>query len=274
MDGSLSWSVSSACGRTGSSRAWTCAGNMATRVTTVLLALALECEADRVRVRYIAFHRLEDGGLQRGRVVTFEESQQSRGDRAKVGAAFGGAREQRLTGGSRSRQAVVATMLAGRVFFVGQRLDMRGIFDLRALVVAAWVTREHRSAIDDAYLARIGEHRQHASDKSVRHRIIIPVEADIRRLAHRCRDALEQWCRIVGQCQQAGSFLGEDLADRSVRFSRAYSVGSGANALCLGLAIEIVDILESPGGEEAVTHITNRAFRFFVAAKVATGRGS
>src|ERR1019366_1397772 len=33
------------------------------RVAAVLLAMALECEAYRVRVRYIAFHRLEDGGL-------------------------------------------------------------------------------------------------------------------------------------------------------------------------------------------------------------------
>ena len=113
------------------------------RVAAVLLAMALEREAYRVRVRYIAFHRLEDGGLQSGRIVTFEQTQQSGGDGAKIGAAFGGAREQGLAGGRRPRQAIVAAMLACRVFFVGQRLDMRGIFDLRALVVAARVTREH-----------------------------------------------------------------------------------------------------------------------------------
>ena len=120
------------------------------RVAAVLLAMALESEAHRVRVRYIAFHRLEDSGLQSCRIVTFEESQQSRGDGAKIGAAFGGAREQRLAGGRRSRQPIVATMLACRAFFVGQRLDMRGIFDLRALVVAALVTREYRLVDDDA----------------------------------------------------------------------------------------------------------------------------
>src|SRR5665213_2567985 len=83
--------------------------------------------------------------------------------------AFGCAREQRLAGGRRPRQPIVAAMLARRVFFIGQRPDMRRVFDLRALVVAALVTYEHRSAIDDAYLARIGEYRQHASDKSVWH---------------------------------------------------------------------------------------------------------
>ena len=68
-------------------------------------------------------------------------------------------------------------MLACRVFFISQRLNMRGIFDLCALVVAALVTREYRSAIDDAYPARISEHCQHAPDKSVGHRIIVQVEA-------------------------------------------------------------------------------------------------
>ena len=118
------------------------------RVAMVLLAMALEREADRVRVRYITFHRLEDGGLQCRRFVTFEQTQQRGGDDTKVGAAFGGAREQRLAGRHRPRQAIpgssprTAAMLARRVFFVGQRPDMGGIFDLRALVVAALVTRE------------------------------------------------------------------------------------------------------------------------------------
>jgi hypothetical protein len=79
-------------------------------------------------VRYIAFHRLEDGDLQRGGIVTFEQAQQHGCDGAEIGAAFGGADEQGLAGRRRPRQAIIAAMLARRVFFVGQRLDMRGIF--------------------------------------------------------------------------------------------------------------------------------------------------
>ena len=45
-----------------------------------------------------------------------------------------------------------------------QRLDVGGLFDLRALVVTARVRREHRRAVDDAHLMWIGEHRQNAPD--------------------------------------------------------------------------------------------------------------
>ena len=72
---------------------------------------------------------------------------------------------------------------------------------------------EHRAAGNDAYLVRVGEHRQHAVNVRVRHRIVVQIEADIRRLADRDRDVFEQRRRVVRQPQQARRFLGEHLAD-------------------------------------------------------------
>ena len=97
-------------------------------------------------------------------VITVEQPQQTGGDGADTAAAFRRTLEQGLAGGHRAREAIVAAMLAGRVFEIDQRLDVGGLFDLRALVVTARVTREHRRAIDDAYLMGIGEHRQNAPD--------------------------------------------------------------------------------------------------------------
>ena len=42
---------------------------------------------------------------------------------------------------------------------------------------------EHRAAVDDAYLVRVGEHRQHAANVRMRYRVVVQIEADIGRLA-------------------------------------------------------------------------------------------
>ena len=103
----------------------------------MLLALALERQAHGVGVRHIALQRLEDGGLQLGGAVALEQPQQGGGDGAEIGAAFGGADEQGLAGGSGLREAVGGAVLAGGALVVDQCLDVGGILDLRALVVAA-----------------------------------------------------------------------------------------------------------------------------------------
>jgi hypothetical protein len=100
-------------------------------------------------VGHIAFQRLEDGGPHRGGGVTVEQPQQTGGDGAET-----------------------AAMLAGRVFEIDQRLDVGGLFDPRALVVTARVTREHRRAGNDAYLMGFGEHRQNAPDMRERDLLI------------------------------------------------------------------------------------------------------
>src|ERR1700692_3212990 len=100
------------------------------RIAALLLSLTLQREADRVRVRHIAFQRLEDGGLHRGGIVTVEQPQQTGCDGAETAAAFGRAFEQGLAGGHSARETIVAAMLACRVFEINQRLDVGGLFDL------------------------------------------------------------------------------------------------------------------------------------------------
>ena len=128
---------------------------------------------------------------------------------------------------------------------------------------------EHRAAVDDAYLVRIGEHRQHATNVRMRHRIVVEIEADIGRLADRDRDAFEQRRRVVRQRQQARRFLGEHLADAVLEVFGTAPVGGLPVAPGLGLGIEIIEIGERASGEERITYVTYGSLNaaFFVAAR-------
>ena len=235
----------------------------------LLLALALKREAHGVGVRHIAHQRLEDGILQRRSAVAFEQPRQGGGDGAEIGAAFGGAHEQGLAGGSGLREAVIGAVLTGGTLVVDQSLDMGGIFDLCPLVVAARMAGEDVRAVGDAHLMRVSEHGQNAPDMRVRDRIVVEVEADIGRLADRDRDALEQRRRVVRQSQQARRFVGEYLADSALGFVRAAPVGGRAMAPGIGLGVEIVEIGEVARGEERVTYVSYGSFHaaFLVAAR-------
>ena len=127
------------------------------RLATLLLALALEREAHGVGVRHIAQQRLENGILQRRGAVAFEQPRQGRGDGTEIGAAFGGAHEQGLAGGSGLREAVIGAVLTGGTLVVEQSLDVGGLFDLRLLVVTTRMApsraRANRSGLVSGRLA-------------------------------------------------------------------------------------------------------------------------
>ena len=161
-------------------------------------------------------------------------------------------------------------MLAGRVLVIDQRLDVGGLFDLRALVVTARVTREHRRAVDDAHLMGIGEHRQNAPDMRVRDRIIVQIEADIRAS---CRPRPRPARATAPDCPAARAVAVASSAktSRTVRSgsSGTAPVGGRANAPGIGLGIEIVEIGEGAGREERVTYVTYGSLHaaFLVAAR-------
>ena len=107
-----------------------------------LLTAAFEGEAHGVRVRHIAGQRLGDGGLQFGRAVAVEQPLQTDSDGTEVGATLSSADQQVRGGRHRLRQAIRGTVPAGRMLLLLQGLDMRGVLDLRPLVVAARMAGE------------------------------------------------------------------------------------------------------------------------------------
>ena len=98
---------------------------------------------------------------------------------------------------------------------------------------------------------------------------------DIRRLADRDGDTLDQRIGIVRQCQQSRRFGRKDLADAETVLSRTAPIRRDPVAPGLGLNIEILHIGEVAGGEEAVAHIADGALdaALLVAASHRHGAG-
>ena len=169
-------------------------------------------------------------------------------------------RHQRLDGGA---------VLVGGALVVDQRLDMGGVLDLRALVVAAPVTGQDMDTIDDAQLLRVRQHRQRALHIGSRHGIVVEVKANVGRLADLDRHALMHRGRVVRQLHQLGGLHSERFPYRARRLGRAAPVGrhTGAPGVCL--RIEVVEIVEAAGCEERVPDVPNGPLdaAFFVAAR-------
>ena len=136
---------------------------------------------------------------------------------------------------------------------------MGGILDLGALVVAAAMAGENLGAVDDAHLVRVGQHGEQALHLGVGDRVVVEIEAHIGRLADLDGDALEQRIGIVWQRQQARRLGREGCAHAQRGLLGTRPVGRRTRAPGCGLGIEIVEIGEAAGGEEAVAHIADSA---------------
>lgn len=86
-----------------------------------------------------------------------------------------------------------------------QSLDMGGILDPLALVVAAWMAGQYLLSIDDADPVGISQHGERSPHMDVWHRVIVFVEADVRCLADRDLHLLHDRIGIVRQLQKVGA---------------------------------------------------------------------
>ncbi len=80
----------------------------------------------------------------------------------EMGAALGGAQEQRLGARGGVLQAILRPMGTGGALVGDQRRDMGRVLDLRAAIEAARVRGEHLLAVDDAHGLEAGEQRERA----------------------------------------------------------------------------------------------------------------
>ena len=115
---------------------------------------------------------------------------------------LGGADEQGPAGRRGQSQAIGRPVAVCLAFPRDQGFDMGRVLDLRALVVAARMSGDGLQALDDAQPAGIGQHGQGASHMSMRHRVIVLVEADIRCLANLDGHPLDDGIGIVRLLQQ------------------------------------------------------------------------
>src|SRR5260370_11566365 len=149
---------------------------------------------------------------------------------------------------------VEAAMVTGFAFACDEGVDVRGNFDLRAAVVTALMGGEQIGAVENAYLPRIGPYSERAPHVRMRDRVVVQVEAHIRRLADLYGQLQFARVRILRQREQAGLFAGEGFAHTDRRFFPARSIGRRSGAPECGLGIHIVEVNEFTRGKEALAY--------------------
>src|SRR6516164_2362734 len=107
------------------------------RKLLVLLATALESQAHGVGMGHIALEGFGDSGFEFGCAVACQQAHQGGGDGAEVVAALSGAHQQDLAGRRGLSELIGGAVTVGGALLLDQRVNMRGILDLRALIVAA-----------------------------------------------------------------------------------------------------------------------------------------
>lgn len=221
----------------------------------------LERQTHRILVRRgIAGERFLDCCLQFGRAITVEQPEQVGGDIAQIGAAFGSAQHECVTGRRCLGEMVEAAMVTGFAFACNQSIDVRGNLDLCAAIVTAHMRREQIGAIENANLSGIGPDRERAPHMGMWNRVVVQIEAHIRLLADLHRQLQFARVRIGRQREQAGLLAFEGLAHTDRGLFPARAIGGRTGTPERGLGIQVVEVNELARGKEVLAYIADRAF--------------
>ena len=130
-----------------------------------------------------------------------------------------------------------AAMSARAALGFDERLDVLGFLDLIAAVPRARMCRHDLHSVEDAHRVERRDHDERAAHAVVRDRVVVEVEADVRRLADLDLDALvgREW--IVRQREQTRR--SSSNASRTVwrAVLGPASLGGDARGPVLGLAL-------------------------------------
>ena len=164
-------------------------------------------------VRGIGLKRGGDGTFEGDGSVGVEQLDETAGEDAEVVGVFGGGGEQGLGRRGGVVEAVGGAVCAGVSFLALERFDVSGVFDLLSSVERARMGSEHGAGVEDAHGLEGGRDDKGASHVAVRNRVIVCIESRVGGLSHLDLDTLFAGEGVVGQCEQMGALLGEDVGD-------------------------------------------------------------
>lgn len=145
--------------------------------------------------------------------------------------------EPRLSPRAAARSRKVAAAGAGRTLLFDQPLQVHWLLDLLATVPALHVAGQFGHAVDEAHAVLVGQYVRRAPHRGVRYRIVVEVDADVRRLVHRHDRALAHRERMLAPRQQLLSLGLEGLAHARVGVQAPAPIGGGAQSGTLRLAL-------------------------------------
>ena len=141
-----------------------------------------------------------------------------------------------------------------------ERFDVCGVFDLLAPVERARMGSEHGGGVEDAHGLERGRNGEGATDVVVGDRIIVSIEPDIGCLGGRDRDAFLAREGVVGERDEVGTLLGEDVGDGALGVLGAGAVNGAGVAPLIGLDIEVVEVAEAPRLEKTSANKADEPF--------------
>ena len=154
-------------------------------------------------------------------------------------------------------------------------LEMRGVVEGLPRVVAAPMAGQFGLAVQEPDGGRAGHEREGAPHVRVGNRVLIPIEADVGRLAgaHRAQDVGLK--RVRRQGEQPGLFLRQHVADRSVPVLGMAPLMGDVVPPAAKLRVEVVEVAKGPGRKERVPEVLDLALDFplLIAAGRRTGPG-
>lgn len=207
-----------------------------------------------------ARERLADRAVDRVGVVPIEEAEEPTRRAAEVSAAQGDLLKERARARARAREAIAPAKLGGAQLVSGELLEMRSVLDLAPAVVASHVSGDFDRAVEDAQVGLGRDEGEGFAHERRRDRVVVEVEADVRRLAARNRLHEIAGEGMLWERQEELLFLLEGVADRpAIRILWARACRSDALGPVDDLLVEVGDTREGTGGEEGVAKVLDRA---------------
>ena len=166
-----------------------------------------------------------DGRIERCGAVGIEQFDEPSGEGAEVHAAHGGELQEPRGARGGVVQPVSCPMGAPGAFPRFQRLDVAGLLDLRAAIVAPRVGGDERAAIQDAHGLDGGEHLEGTAHVGVGDGVVVEVKAHVGGLVGVHDDPLGSREGLIGQGEQMPPLGLEALAHRAAAILRAGTIG-------------------------------------------------
>ena len=188
-----------------------------------------------------------------------EQIDEAARERAEMHAALCGGGEELRAARRGVMQPIHGAVSTSGALVIDQVLDMRGILDLLAAIVAARVGGDDGIGVEDAHGIEGGTDLEAAPHVGVRDRVVVPVEADVGCLCPRTTMRSSLGNGLSGNASSRGR-----SSSKHSRTLRVRSSGHGRSAASPAapgerLGIEVGDIGEAAGGEEAVANEADRA---------------
>ena len=111
---------------------------------------------------------------------------------------------------------------------------------------------KHGAGVEDAHGVQRGRDDEGAPDVTMGDGVVVCIESYVGCLAHLDLDTLLAREGVVGELDEVGALLGEDVCDGALGVLGTGALGGAGVAPLIGLVIEVVEVAESPGAEEAV----------------------